>query len=83
MFHIGFVQVLILYLLKSQYYNYNYIYIIILKLFSPTNAPLYYTYNMLKCTVKISHDCSYMFRSTWTIIRERMLNLAKITILWN
>jgi hypothetical protein len=29
---------------------------------------LYYTYKMLKYTVKISHDCSYMFRSTWTII---------------
>jgi len=33
------------------------------------NAPLSYTYKMLKCTVKISHDCSYMFRSIWTIIR--------------
>jgi len=47
----------------------------------PTNALLYYTYKMLKCTVKISHDCSYMFRSTWTIIRELMPNLAKVTIL--
>ena len=36
---------------------------------------------MLKYTVKISHDCSYMFRSTWTIIREPMPNLAKVTIL--
>jgi len=26
---------------------------------SPTNALLYYTYKMLKYTVKISHDCSY------------------------
>jgi hypothetical protein len=42
---------------------------------------LYYTYKMLKYTVKISHDCCYMFRSTWTVIREPMLNLAKVTIL--
>ena len=47
---------------------------------SPTNALLYYTYKMLKYTVKISHDCSYMFRSIWTIIRELMLNLAKGTM---
>ena len=39
---------------------------------SPTNALPYYTYKMLKYTVKISHDCSYMFRSIWTIIREPM-----------
>jgi hypothetical protein len=52
-----------------------------LKLLSPTNAPLYYTYKMLKYTVKISHECSYMFRSIWTIIREPMPNLAKVTIL--
>jgi hypothetical protein len=55
---------------------------ILLKLLSPTNAPLYYTYKILKCTVKISHDCSYMFRSICTIIREPMLNLAKATVLW-
>ena len=47
---------------------------------SPTNALLYYTYKMLKYTVKISHDCSFMFRSIWTIIREPMPNLAKVTI---
>jgi hypothetical protein len=41
----------------------------------------YYTYKMLKYTVKISHDCSYMFRSIWTIIREPMPSLAKVTIL--
>ena len=40
--------------------------LITLKFLSPTNAPLYYTYKMLKYTVKISHDCSYTFRSTWT-----------------
>ena len=48
---------------------------------SPTNSLLHYTYKMLKYTVKISHDCSYMFRSIWTIIREPMPNLAKVTIL--
>jgi hypothetical protein len=37
--------------------------LITLKFLSPTNAPLYYTYKMLKYTVKVSHDCSYMFRS--------------------
>ena len=36
----------------------------------PTNALLYYTYKMLKYTVKTSHYCSYMFRSIRTIIRE-------------
>ena len=56
--------------------------LITLMFLSPTNAPLYYTYKILKYTVKISHDCSYMFRSTWTIIREPMPNLAKVTILW-
>ena len=53
-----------------------------LKFLSPTNAPLYYTYKMLKYTVKISPDCSYMFRSIWTIIREPMPNPAKVTLLW-
>jgi hypothetical protein len=55
--------------------------LITLKFLSPTNALLYYTYKMLKYTVKISHNCSYMFRSIWTIIREPILNLAKVTIL--
>jgi len=36
---------------------------------------------MLKYTVKISHDCSYMLRSIWTINREPMPKLAKFTIL--
>ena len=53
-----------------------------LKFLSPTNAPLHYTYKMLKYTVKISHDCSYMFRPIWTIISETVPNLAKVTILW-
>jgi len=56
--------------------------LITLKFLSPTNALLYYTYKMLKCTVKISHDCCYIFRSIWTIIREPMPNVAKVTILW-
>jgi len=47
---------------------------------SPTNALLYYTYKMLKYIVKISHDCSYVFRSIWTIIREPMPNLGKVKI---
>jgi hypothetical protein len=55
--------------------------LIIFKFLSPTNAPLYYTCKMLEYTVKISHDCSYMFWSTWTIIREPMPNIAKVTIL--
>ena len=56
--------------------------LITLKFLSPTNANLYYTYKILKCTIKISRDCSYIFRSTRTIIREPMPNLAKVTILW-
>jgi len=44
--------------------------------------PFYYIYKMLKCTVRISHVCSYMFWAAWTIIREPMPNLAKVTILW-
>ena len=33
--------------------------------------------------LKYLYVCSYMFRSTWTILRELMLSLAKATILWN
>ena len=55
--------------------------LITLMFLSPTNALLYYTYKILKYTAKISHGCSYMFRSIWTIIREPMPNLAKVTIL--
>ena len=55
--------------------------LITLMFLSPTNAFLYLTYKMLKYTVKISHVCSYMFRSIWTIIREPMPNLTKVTIL--
>jgi hypothetical protein len=56
-------------------------FLVTLKFLSPTNEPLYYTYKILKYTVKISHDCSYMFRSIWTIIRKPMPNLTKVTIL--
>jgi hypothetical protein len=31
-----------------------------LKFFSPTNAPFYQTYKILKSTVKISHVCSWV-----------------------
>jgi len=34
---------------------------------------------MLKRRVKITHVCSYMFRSIWTIFREPMPSLAKVT----
>ena len=47
---------------------------------SPTNALIYYSYKMLKYTVKLSHYCSYMFRSIWTIIRELILNLDKVAM---
>ena len=49
-----------------------------LKFLSSTYALRCYTYKMLKYTFKISYDCSYMFRSTWTIIREPMPNLVKV-----
>ena len=55
--------------------------LITLKFLSPTNAPLNYTYKILKYTARLSHYCSYMFRPIWTIIREPMPNLAKVTIL--
>jgi len=54
--------------------------LITLKFLSPTNAPLYYIYKMLKYTARSSPDCSYIFRSTLTIIRESMPNLVKVTI---
>ena len=38
--------------------------LITLKFLSPTNAPLYYTYKMLKYTARPSPDRSYMLRST-------------------
>ena len=45
----------------------------VFKFLSPTNIPLYYTYKMLKYTVKISHDCSYMFHQHGTLINEQHL----------
>ena len=56
--------------------------LISLKFLSPKNAPLNCTYKILKYTARLSHYCSYMFRPTWTIIREPMPNLAKVIILW-
>ena len=52
------------------------------RLFPPTNTLFYYTYKMLKHTVKMSLFCSYMFRPNWTILRKNLLSLAKVTILW-
>jgi hypothetical protein len=43
--------------------------------FSPTNAPFIKHIQMLKYL----YACSYMFRSTWTILRELVLSLAKAT----
>ena len=40
----------------------------------------------IKCQnvqLKYLYVRSYMFRSNWTILRERILSLAKATILWN
>jgi hypothetical protein len=40
----------------------------------------------IKCQnvqLKYLYVCSYMFRSNWTILREHLLSLAKVTILWN
>ena len=69
---------------KSTFIFFNVVPCILITLIflSPKNAPLYYTYKMLKYTARLSHYCSYMFRSTWTVIREPMPNLAKVTILW-
>jgi len=35
----------------------------------------------VKIYIKISYIRSYMFQSTWTILRELMLSLAKVTLL--
>jgi len=34
-----------------------------------------------KIFIKISYIRSYMFRSTWTILRKLTLSLAKVTLL--
>ena len=78
------VNILQIHTIKNAIFKSTLIFIVLpcilitLKFLSPTNAPLYYTYKMLKCTVKISHDWSYMFRSTWTIIRELCRTLLKL-----
>ena len=56
---------------------------ILIKILFTNKCTLLSHMKMLKRTVKISHVCSYMFRSTWTIFRQPMPNLAKVTILWN
>jgi len=35
----------------------------------------------VKIYIKMSYICSYMFQSTWTILRELTLSLAKVTLL--
>jgi len=35
----------------------------------------------IKIYIKISNIRSYMFRSTWTIFRELVLGLVKVTLL--
>jgi hypothetical protein len=41
------------------------------------------TVQNVKIYIKISYIRSYMFRSTWTILRELTLSLVKVTLLWN
>jgi len=36
----------------------------------------------VKIYIKLSYSRSYMFRSTWTILRELTLSLAKVTLLY-
>jgi hypothetical protein len=43
----------------------------------------YLTYKMLKFTIERLYICPYMFRSIWTIFRELMVILAKVTLLQN
>ena len=59
---------------KSEILKFN------IRILSTNKCTLYYTYKMLKCIVKISRVCSCMFRSTWTILRDLMLSLAKAAI---
>jgi len=35
----------------------------------------------VKIYIKISYIRSYMFRSTWTILRKLILSLARVTLL--
>jgi hypothetical protein len=51
--------------------------LIILKFFSSTNAHF-----MLQFTIKTLFIRSYMFRPIWTILREPMPILAKVTLSW-
>ena len=47
-------EVVVLYIVKKQKL------LEVMKFLSPTNAPLYHTYKMLKCRVKMSHELSYI-----------------------
>jgi hypothetical protein len=55
----------------------------LLKLFSPTNA--HFIENMECYNLQLKRLCirPYMFRSIWTILRELMVILAKVTLLQN
>jgi len=37
----------------------------------------------VKIYIKMSYIRSYMFQSTWTILRELMLSLVKVRVLYN
>jgi hypothetical protein len=68
----------------------NYFFIVVPCILVTSNFPflnkqmhsLLNIYNF-KIYIKISYIRSYMFRSTWTILRELMLSLAKVTLLYN
>jgi hypothetical protein len=55
--------------------------LIILKLFSPTNAPFIKHIKCSNLQLKYLRIRSYMFRSIWTILREPTLILPKVTLL--
>jgi len=68
---------------SSSIYHANSKYFLYTKILFTSKCTLLLIHKMLKCTVKISHVCSYIFRSNWTILSELMLSPAKATILWN
>jgi len=47
----------------------------------PFHQQMHFLLNIqnVKIHIKISYIRSYMFRSTWTILRELTLSLAKVT----
>jgi hypothetical protein len=54
-----------------------------IKITYTNKCTLYLTYKMLKFTIKTSIHSPYMFRSIWTIFRDLMVILAKVTLLQN